>query len=689
MKKVNYFSGMSVKPDDLMTTQSFLERRIDSNMNVIGNHGVVVGATTQTGTVLNYPYVWNDSTSLGVYGLIAYDCYGRFIYVEPKYDDLGVKIPTVSNLTPDENGKLVEAGGGTFISNTTYIMVIRYAEALDPDSVRPNRRTGQLVPARIDTGFELYVRNGVENVLSGDVILAYITTGEPQGTGDGGTIVNIKSVDESKRDVFGLNIDLLRANMENEANAAALGDNLTFSDHINMVGGGKVTRTNPHGLSAADLNIDIAATGKHQEYLHSNGIKTNDISSTTSALCPSKFVTSETSEEEVHVEALSEENNEIVVVNGTTLTPSDLGDRYVLKLSQYASPENEGFYIVSVSADEKAIVLSGPFTSESADGFKAVLTDNKYLPICSFHWGRPYYVYYTMLLEKVTGSTAEDPDEREEDIYKTLTNVPSTHVFIDNTTTTSTTILAADVVVRGVDPVTGVYTGSIIRETEGGPQYWVISKTQNLDEEDSYEIDPLSWKDRRVFNNTDFKDIRREDLAAIRDSAPFSNNDVTIYYARVESENQLSYFPVGNKTLYLVLDGYNFEYTFTGVNELDKDQLLSQLNKEFASQIPTEIKPLAYINHNKHLTIVASKSITVGNGTANDILGIVPMTDSGEDVKTLMYVGDMPSVQEMYYDESGNLTQVYYITEGNYLRSHLLSYNGDFVSGVKEVVEVY
>ena len=283
------------------------------------------------------------------------------------------------------------------------------------------------------------------------------------------------------------------------------------------------------------------------------------------------------------------------------------------------------------------------------------------------------------------GSESEDPD----DARKTLTNVPSTRVFFDSTTPSSTTILTADLVVRSVDPTTQTYVGSIIRLTENGDQYWVLSKEQNIADEDRYDIDPLSWKDRRVFNNIDFDDIRREDLAAIRDAAPFSNNTATLYYARCESDSQLAYFQVGGKSLMMTIDGSPFSYTFFGSSELDVEQLLSQLNSELASQIPSDVKPIAYINHAKHLTIVASQSIVVLSGSANPYLGLTTLTDDGEDIKTLIYKGEMPSVQEMYYDGAGNLTNVYYITEGNYLRSHTISYNGDFVSGIQETVEVF
>lgn len=671
MKKTNYFSGMEVRPSDLLTDQAYFEKRIDTNMSVVGSKGVVVGASTQEGTPLNTPYVWTDTQSLGVYGLIAYDSYGRFIFVEPKFDDTGTEIPTLSNLTMDANHKLVPGGTVSFGSNKEYLMVIRFAQEFDPDSLRPVKgrgsSSGTQLPSRVDLSFELYLRDTEADLLVGDVVLAKITTDDN----------GILAADESYRDTFGLTTSLLRANMSNTTASEALGSNLTFEDHINMVGSGKVSKTNPHGTSAEDLGIDIAATGKHQYYLHSDGIKTDDVHSTTSALYPSYFSSSLTSEEKVYIEALTDENNEVVVVNGNTITTADLGDRYVLDMLNYVSEEYEGFYILAVSEASKSITLNGPYSSDTNENFLALLNDRSYLPICSFHWGRPFYAYYTLVLEDMATG-----------VQTTYQNVPSTRTYTDSST--GEQIAVADLVVKA-ETSTGI-TGTTIRITENNVTnyYYIISKTIELDDADRYDIDPLTFKDRRVFNNTGFRDIRREDLAAIRDSAPFSNNTGTIYYARVESTAQLSYFQVGGKSLSMVIDGNNFYYTFVGVQELSVEQLLSQLNGELKSQIPSTIKPKAYINHNKHLTIVAGTSISVNStGSANSALGLTAQTDTGEDVKTLIYEGEMDSVQEMYYDENGDLTDVYYITSGNYIRSHKITYTGDFVSRVEETVEEY
>ena len=58
-------------------------------------------------------------------------------------------------------------------------------------------------------------------------------------------------------------------------------------------------------------------------------------------------------------------------------------------------------------------------------------------------------------------------------------------------------------------------------------------------------------------------------------------------------------------------------------------------------------------------------------------------------MKTLVYNGDLPSIQEMYYSIDGNIENIYYLTIGNYLRTQKLHYNGDgYITGMDETVEV-
>lgn len=681
MKKVNYFSGMRVRPEDLNTEQAYFEERIDTNMSVISNKGVVVDATLPDGTLLKYPYVWSDTKSLGVYGLIAYDEYGECIIVEPNFTkidsdgdgqpDTTVYSPAVSNLTLNEDNELIDGGTKPFGYNKTYTMVIRYYSQFDEKSMLPVQGKGTTLPSRITRSFKLFLRDDNNPVLSGDVVLARVTT---NSTG-------LITVDENIRDTFGIVNTLLRANVSaSNDTSISEGSGITFEEHINMGGTGKWSTSNPHRMSAEDLGIDVAATGKHQLYLHSDGIKTDNIKSTTTALYPSYTSSSLTSSEQLIIQPLSDANNEIVVVNGVTINPGSLSEQYTMDFGNLVSESSEGFYLFAVNAESKSIVMQGPYESDTSELFLTALKDRRNFPICSLHWGKPFYSTYNIILQSVTAEYNQEGNVSE--YGELVLTVPATYEFLDSN---GNIVLAKDLVLKKYDEQTQVTDGTIVLYED--IRYWVIGKDLALEDADRFDIDPLSFKDRRVFNNTSFSDIRREDLCAIRDSAPFSNNTASIYYSRALSTKQTSYFDVGGKTLNIIVDGTSLQYTFIGASSLTKDQVLEQLNGEF-NRLSFDVSPRAYITHNNTLAIVSQKSVSVQNGTANSPLGLTISEDVGEDVKCITYDGDLPSIQEMYYDINGDLVEVHYLEGGNISRSHKLEYSGDTISRVTEIVEV-
>ena len=672
MKKVNFFSGMPVSPDDLKTEQSYFEQRIDTNMGVLSKKGIRVDATLLDGTPLPPPYVTTDTKTLNLYGLIAYDDSGELIQVEPVFytnETTGIttRVPTLSNLAPEPNSnKLVEGGTGSFGFNKSYLVVIRFKEVISDKDFTPSYKTNIMTPSRVIRSYELFLREDNDSVLSGDVVLAQVSS----------DTTGLLTVNEAYRDTFGLVNSLLSAGI-----TGVDGSNITFEDHINMGGSGEWSPQNPHRLTAEDLGIDVAATGKHQLNLHSDGIKTTNTKSTSSALYPSYTMSSMTSEETLIIQPLLSENDELVVVNGVSIGPSYLGNIYTINLRNYAAESYEGFYIFAVNYSSKSIVMQGPFADDNSDTFKSALTDRENFPICSFYWGKPFYTLYNLTLTSVDNNSTINLVE------------PSTYEFLDvdnSTNTEKVYIKTADLVVKGIDPVTQAQVGS--RISYNGVTYYVTQKEQQIADADRYNIDPLSFTDRRVFNNTSFNDIRLEDLCTIRDAAPFSNGKADIYYARVVSKNKISYASIGQEgsnSFEATINGSPVRITFIGVTDLSIDQILEQLNDGMNKQIPSGTKALAYINYAGCIAIAASNGIIMGNGSANAKLGFSVEQDLSGDVKTLVYTGDLPSIQEMYYSIDGNIENIYYLTIGNYLRTQKLYYNGDgYITGMDETVEV-
>lgn len=670
MKKVNWFSGMEVFDVDFKTLQSYFEERLNLNMCSFVNKGVVVSTTLPNGIELNPPYVWSDQTTLGIYGLVAYDNGGQMIFSAPTYRD-GELVPTVSNLVPeniDGTGKLI-VGGHPYKADVEFYIVIRYAESLSQTEFRTQEGTKLKLPVRIETGFELYSRP-VGGILSGDVVLAKITTD---------TLGNI-TVDESVRDTFGIKNSLLTSSVTTVNTADGSNSNISLEGHINMLGTGQWSVRNPHALSAEDLGIDSSATGKHQFYLHSDGIKTDDMTTTTSALYPYYLSSSLTSEERLVISPLADTLNEIVVVNGETLNPAAFPNQYTFDFSSLASSEYSGYHIFAISASSKSIERLGPYDSEDNAVFLSNLESRNYFPICSLYWGKTRTYVMVITLDTPAG---EVKITCSSEAVLTQSNGES--------------ILAKKVKVRVVNEQgdeTQAGTQLVYKGTIGT----VTAASRLTPESDSYDIDPLSFRDRRVFNNTSFKDIQPQDLCALRDAAPLTNGTSKLYNARVIANSKNAYYNVsGNtgSTFDIAIDGVTYPtYTFIGAESLSIDQVIEQLNNYVSLNYSGDGNtPKVIKNWEGRITIIAEKSIQIlDSGTANEELGFDDdfnnMSDSGDDIKCIIFEGGLPSRQEIYY-ENDLIKKIYYITSGNYLRKHTLNYNSDdFISSVNEEVSV-
>lgn len=663
MEKVQYFSVQRVRPSDLNKNTSYFEERINTNMSMLSSKGVIVNATLPDGTVLapvNGNYLYNGGTSLGVFGLLAYDNLGRVILI-PK--STNPDVPDVVNLMPGEGGVLVN-NGGSFKSNTTYTIVVRYSERYNESQKADNDKTGIPTNYLVDTSFVLYAReNGT--ILTGDVVLGTVVTNSaetPQIT-----------IDETNRDIFKIDQDLIVADVSLPTSEAG-STGVTLSSHINMLGSGTWSVSNPHAISAEDIGIDPTATGKHQQYLHSNGLKSDNISSQTSALYTSYFMTSATSNESVTVRGLSTDNNEIVVVNGVTITPAVLGTDTVFDFSTLNAEDYAGYYICAVSSQSKTVEKYGPFSSETDPLFLDIINNKELFPVCSFYWGHSLYPLYAITLLQQNGSA------QISDVFSS--EYEFINAYEQDSTADDYYIKAKDLVVY--DSTTGI--GSLV--TYNGTNYWVANKSTTIDELSSYNIDPISIKDRRVFNNTGFDDIRTDTLCAIRDSAPFTNNTVSLYYARITSSEPFTSASVNGTEFKAIINGTYFAYTFQSASEYTCQQIINTLNYQFTN---SNVSAKAFLDHNSCLSIVATESIiieTPGSFNERVFFPTTSFADYGEDIKVVFNEGNLPSIQEILYNNEGDISEVHYITNGNTIRSHELLYSGDNIIGVNENVEV-
>ena len=376
MNKVNFFNGIVPTAENLNDLQEYVSNDVESRSFDILKKGILLEAKSSSGMALSAPYVYTDGSSLGLYGLVAYNNIGQRIYIEPTFSG-STKIPTVSGLKL--SGNELVTSGSNIPSNSTYTMVLRYYSQLSTEKTQEQYTTKLILPILKKDSYRLYLRE--ENVvLDGDIVLATITTNSE----------GVITVDETVRDICVVSGSKVKAELLNPNKA--VGDdtdtsNISFDEHLNMQGTGTWSNRNPHGMSASDLGIDTGALIDHQLFLHSDGIVAKDTKTTTSALYPSLSTSSLTSEEKVIIQPLNSNNGEIVVVNGKTLSPASFSSVTTIDFSLLTSSSYIGYHIIAIDYITSGIVRLGPFPSETGNDFLAILGSRQYLPICSVYWG--------------------------------------------------------------------------------------------------------------------------------------------------------------------------------------------------------------------------------------------------------------------------------------------------------------
>lgn len=382
MNNIKFFDGQVVESDDLNNLQQFTEDDIRSTRLDLRTSGVML-AESQSPLVFAQK-VQEGQTSiskLGIFGMVVYTPEGERIEV-PANDDSS--LPAVSGLLPDSTGKLVEHDGHPLANQTGYTMVIRHATLMAPP-MRHHVTTGktQLITEK-DT-YELWLRTKGGKI-AGDVVLCDF---------DVDTDNNV-TFDFSKTEYSYINAEDVIAPLEADIQVgenSSYSGTVSFSQHVNAVGTGPVTEKNPHGMSPADLGIDIGALADHQTLLHSDGIRTDNVLSTTSAMYPYFIRESAVTGmyDVVIVCPLATSLREMAVINGQSALPSDFSTTFEYSFDGKADPAYVGYYLVSYDINKKAVVVNGPYTSETATGFVSLLNTATLFPICSFQFASVTY----------------------------------------------------------------------------------------------------------------------------------------------------------------------------------------------------------------------------------------------------------------------------------------------------------
>ena len=383
MNSIKFYDGDPVEASHLNLSTEFTQDAIKNQFIDTYTYGVINDKSPKT-------IVYNDGKALGIYGLVAYDVYGNRIEIPSTPDESdGTPFPTLSGLKPDDNMKLIQ-GGNDLIPNTSYMLVVRYAE-ISTEPISHHVVTGEPHLMGIQASYELYLRP-VGETIEGDIILALINVGYVDGT------YEISAVDESVRTVSHIFDSSVISTLIEPTDAERTkeyknGQVISFTDHVHALGTGTLSPSNPHALSASDLGIDLSATANHQRLLHVDGIRSNNIQSTTSAMYPHYNRESASDYETVYIEPLVNSLDELAVINGISVFPADFPAQYSRSFKDKASTENIGYYLFVYNVNTKQIELNGPYQTEQDDGFVQLLKTNYLFPICSFKFD---YVSYSV-----------------------------------------------------------------------------------------------------------------------------------------------------------------------------------------------------------------------------------------------------------------------------------------------------
>ena len=384
MNSVRFFSGQLVEADDLNNAQLYKEQAIlasNSDIRAVG----VVDIDGEKYTILT-----TDSTNkmINVSGFTAYDEYGNRIDIPKSYDS-GNIVPTIINLKlseeieEDAEGHILNpdiklsTDGFNFPFGKQFIIIVRKNSVLDSPS-RKHISDGTSTKVTVRDEYEFFARFG-NSTKQGDVLLASATVGDE----------NKVTLDESVRQISYIRQGSIAATYTPDTHTKNYGESgyVTLKDHVNALGTGTVTDNNPHGISAADLGIEVDSIIEHQAKSHCDGIRTDDLGSITSALYPDVIVQTDASSDKVIIYPLSESLNELLVANGLAFKPESIRTRVTFSLEN----KEVGFYVVVFDTIRTELDLRGPFATETNEDYIQLINNRAYFKVCKFKLGNVSY----------------------------------------------------------------------------------------------------------------------------------------------------------------------------------------------------------------------------------------------------------------------------------------------------------
>lgn len=260
MEQVYFFSGQQVEADDLNAISDKLGDQMKARTVDYFSKGVVSDAS---GT-----FVFKDiNNTIQVQPLIAYTNEGERINVYKTIRGLALNLskPTERRLT--QQGTLAPEDFGWELG-VEYDIYVSYITK--PARPRAHNVTGDFYPTRLLSGFEFYaIRVGVDPITNTEgktpmVRLCHLVYDGTDLQITSAGYIEISTIDSGK---IYTNTDSVTPTSYNPNSQV-----VSMEDHVMCMGSGTPSPSNPHGLTAADIGINMQDVGTHEKNMHAPGL---------------------------------------------------------------------------------------------------------------------------------------------------------------------------------------------------------------------------------------------------------------------------------------------------------------------------------------------------------------------------------------------------------------------------------
>lgn len=288
MKYTKYQSGAKVLKQSLTYEVSGVTSAVLARFSEVFDPGIVADVLEEMAmSVGSNSTAASPSVTVGTG--IAYTVAGDRVLI----DDAALhNAANPSTTTPDGLGGNTLTPLSTGCANipltadANHFVWLDHIDTVDPSEFTLHKVTGQKLFYAVDDGYQLGVSDSGTTQPAGfsdeSLLLGLVITSSLLTSG-------VSSINQVSMPNFGTQLQRVKsktplADRSDITSVYGPGQVIFLEDHVKAIGSASITPTNPHGLSAIDLNIADPGGVEHQKFFHGNGISSLSAAGGASAL---------------------------------------------------------------------------------------------------------------------------------------------------------------------------------------------------------------------------------------------------------------------------------------------------------------------------------------------------------------------------------------------------------------------